>query len=138
MFTYIALSKRGKLLMLMETLQTTVLDNRILDYIIFIATFLAGIAGVSIIKSIILNRIKAWSEKTATTIDDFLIRIFETKLIPILYFGVFYLTFNSLAMADQVRRAVDIAGIVILTFFGLRFIMALINYSLETYWKERG
>lgn len=123
--------------MLTDTLQTTVLDNRILDYLIFIAAFLAGIVSVRLVKGIILNRIKAWSQKTSTTIDDFLVRIFEKKLIPILYFGIFYISFNSLILADSVSRALDIAGIVILTFFGLSLIMALINYSLETYWIRK-
>lgn len=123
--------------MLTDTLQTTVLDNRILDYIIFTGAFLAGIVGVRIIKGIILNRLKTWSEKTSTTIDDFLVRIFEKKLVPILYFGVLYLSCNSLTLADSVSRTVDIAGIVILTFFGLQLVLELINYSLETYWTKK-
>jgi small-conductance mechanosensitive channel len=123
--------------MLIDTLQTTVLDNRVLDYIIFIAAFLAGIVGVRLIKSIIENRLKAWSKKTSTTIDDFVISIFEEKLIPIFYFGVFYLSFNSLVLADSISRTIEIAGIVILTIFGLRLILALINYSLETYWIKK-
>jgi small-conductance mechanosensitive channel len=123
--------------MLMDTLQTTVLDNRIIDYIIFIAAFLAGIVGVRFIKSIILNRLKAWSKKTSTTIDNFLVMIFEKKLIPIMYFGVFYLSFNGLTLIPSVIRIVDVTGIVILTIFGLRLIMALINYSLETYWIKK-
>ena len=123
--------------MLTDTLQTTVLDNRILDYIIFIASFLVGIIGIRLVKGVIENRLKAWSKKTSTTIDDFLIKIVEEKLIPILYFGVFYLSFNSLVLADPISRTVDIAGIVILTFFGLRLIMALINYTLETYWIKK-
>ena len=123
--------------MLNDTLQTTVLNNRILDYLIFIATFMAGMVSVRLIKAIILNRLKAWSKKTSTTIDDFLVMIFEKKLIPVLYFGVFYLSFNNLTLADSLSRAVDIAGIVILTFFGLRLVLELINYSLETYWTKK-
>jgi small-conductance mechanosensitive channel len=123
--------------MLMDTLQTTVLDNRIIDYIIFIAAFVAGIVGVRLIKGIILNRLKAWSKKTSTTIDNFLVMIFEKKLIPIMYFGVFYLSFNGLTLIPSVIRIVDVTGIVILTIFGLRLIMALINYSLETYWIKK-
>lgn len=123
--------------MLKDILQTTILDNRILDYLIFLAAFLAGIVGVYLIKSILLNRLKAWSEKTSTTIDDFLVAIFEKKLIPILYFGAFYLSFNSLTLAPSVIRTIDIAGMVILTFFGLCLIHSLINYSLETYWTRK-
>jgi small-conductance mechanosensitive channel len=123
--------------MLKETLQTTMLDNRVLDYLVFIGAFLAGILVVRLLKNITINRLKVWAEKTSTTIDNFLVKIIEKKLIPILYFGVFYLTFNSLVLTDPVRKAVDITGIVILTFFGLRLILALINYSIETYWVKK-
>lgn len=123
--------------MLTETLQRTFLDNRVLDYLVFLGSFLAGIIGVRLIKSIIVNRLKAWAKKTSTTIDDFIVRIFEKKLIPILYFGIFYITFNGLLLTDTVIRIVDVAGIIVLTFFGLRLILALINYSLEAYWVRK-
>lgn len=123
--------------MFTDTLQTTILNNRILDYLIFIAVFFVGILAVTILKAITLKRLKAWAEKTSTTIDDFLVTIFEKKLIPILYFGVFYLSFNSLTLAPFLIKTVDIAGMVILTFFGLGLIHSLINYSLETYWIKK-
>jgi small-conductance mechanosensitive channel len=117
--------------------QTSFLGNSIRNYLIFLAVFIAGLLIIKVIKSISLHRLKKWSEKSATTIDDFLLEIFEKKLIPLFYFGVFYLSFNSLTLTDSVRRIIDVAGIIILTYFGLRFILALINYSLERYWVRK-
>jgi small-conductance mechanosensitive channel len=123
--------------MFSDILQSSFFQNRVLDYLIFLASFAAGIIIIQILKSIILRHLKAWSEKTHTTIDDFLIRIFEKKLIPPLYFGVLYLSFNRLTLSPLVSRVLDISGIVIFTYFGLRLILELINYSLETYWIKK-
>ncbi len=117
--------------------QTSFLGNSIQGYLIFLAVFIVGILIIKVIKSVSLHRLKAWSEKSATTIDDFLLVIFKTKLIPLFYFGVFYLSFNSLTLTASVRRIIDVAGIIILTYFGLRFVLALINYSLEQYWGRK-
>jgi small-conductance mechanosensitive channel len=118
-------------------LQTSFLGNSIQDYLIFIAIFTAGIVTVRILKGISLHRLKAWSESTATTIDDFLLLILKKKLIPLFYFGVFYVSFNSLTLNASARRIIDVAGIIILTYFGLRLILELINYSLERYWVKK-
>ncbi|MEN8262195.1 MAG: mechanosensitive ion channel domain-containing protein [Nitrospirota bacterium] len=117
--------------------QTSFLGNSIQDYLIFIAIFASGILTVRILKGISLHRLKTWSDKTATTIDDFLLMILEKKLIPLFYFGVFYLSFNSLTLTASARKIVDVAGIIILTYFGLRLILELINYSLQRYWVKK-
>ena len=117
--------------------QTSFLGNSIQDYLIFIAIFAAGILTVRILKGISLHRLKAWAESTTTTIDDFLLLILEKKLIPMFYFGAFYLSFNSLTLTASARKIVDVAGIIVLTYFGLRLILELINYSLERYWVRK-
>ncbi len=118
-------------------LQTSFLGNSIQDYLIFIAIFTAGIVTVRILKGISLDRLKTWSEKTATTIDDFILLILEKKLFPLFYFGVFYISFNSLTLNESARKIIDVAGIIIMTYFGLRLILELINYSLERYWVRK-
>lgn len=123
--------------MLKEILQTSFLGNTIRDYLVFLAAFLVGIFVIKVFKSISLNRLRAWAKKTSTTIDDFLIDIFEKKLIPLFYFGAFYLSINMLKLDRPVQNIVNTAGIIILTYFGLRFILTLINYSLESYWVKK-
>jgi len=120
-----------------EILQQTFFQNRVMDYLISIAVFVAGILAIKIIKSIFLHKLKVWSKKTSTTIDDFLIRIIEKKLVPLLYFGLLYLAIKTLTLSPSAIKALDISGLVVLTYFSLRFIMELINYSLETYWLKK-
>ena len=120
--------------MLEDILQKTFLGNSVEAYLIFLAVFIAGLLIMKVLKSIVLRRLKAWSEKTSTTIDDFLIRTIEGKLIPLLYFGVLYLAFNGLTLSDYLRKALNIVSIIVVTYFGIRLLVALINYSLERYW----
>jgi small-conductance mechanosensitive channel len=123
--------------MINDILQTTFLQNRILDYLFFLATFFLGIIIIRILKAVILNRLKVWAEKSSTTIDDFLINIFEKKLLPLFYFGVFYVATKSLTLNPSVSKVIDVLGVVLLTFFSIQLFIALIYYSLDRYWTEK-
>jgi len=123
--------------MLKDILEITFLQNSVLDYLIFLSTFLAGILVVRIIKNLVLNRLRAWAKKTATAIDDFLIRIFEKTLLPLVYFGVFYLATRSLTLNPTLSRIIDVLGVILLTIIGIRFLVAIINYALRTYWLKK-
>ncbi|MFQ6002902.1 MAG: mechanosensitive ion channel family protein [Candidatus Zixiibacteriota bacterium] len=123
--------------MFKDILEISFLQNRVLDYLIFLATLIVGILFVRILKSIILRRLRAWAEKTATTIDDFLIRIFEKTFLPLLYFGVFYLATHSLTLHPTLSKIIDVLGVVFLTILAIRFLVAIIRYALETYWLKK-
>jgi len=123
--------------MLKDILEITFLQNSVLDYLIFLAILLVGILVVRIIRSIILSRLKAWAKKTATTIDDFLITIVEKTLLPLVYFGVFYLSTRTLTLNPTLSKVIDVLGVILLTIFGIRFLVAIIRYALETYWLKK-
>ncbi|MEA1995883.1 MAG: mechanosensitive ion channel family protein [Campylobacterota bacterium] len=124
--------------MLNGFMQQTFLQNRILDYLIFIAVFLVSVFVIQIFKVIILKRLKKWAEKTNITIDDFLIHIIEKTLLPLLYFGAFYLSTRCLTLSSFLNKAIDALGITLLTAFGIYFLIKIINYALENYWLKKG
>ena len=123
--------------MLKDILEMSFFQNSVLDYLIFLATLIVGILVVRIIKSVVLSRLRAWAEKTATTIDDFLISIFEKTLLPLAYFGVFYLSTRALTLNPTLSKIIDVFGVILLTIFGIRFLVAIIKYALETYWLKK-
>ncbi|GBD98964.1 low conductance mechanosensitive channel YnaI [bacterium BMS3Abin07] len=116
-----------------DIMQISFLRNRILDYLIFFSILFIGILAIRIFRHLILNRLRAWAEKTATDIDDFLLQVFEKTLLPILYFGIFYLSTRSLTLNAALNKIVYTLGVIVLTVFGIRFLVALINYTIETY-----
>ena len=123
--------------MVSDILSMSFLHNRVLDYLIFLTSFVVSVLIIKTIKKIIILRLKAWADKTSTTIDDFITSIFEKKLIPLLYFIALYFSLNSLTITETVQKTVNISVAIILTYFGLRFVVSLINYSLESYWIKK-
>jgi small-conductance mechanosensitive channel len=123
--------------MFRDILRISFLRNRISDYLICLLVFVIGIFIIYIFKRIILNRLKTLAKKTATPIDDFVIRTFEKTLVPWFYFGAFYLSIHNLTLSRNLTKVIDVIGIVLLTICGIRFLVAIINYLLGTYWSRR-
>ncbi|MEE9591187.1 MAG: hypothetical protein V3W26_01610 [Thermodesulfobacteriota bacterium] len=122
--------------MFYDIIQQTFFHNRLLDYLFSLSFLIIGLLIIRILKGIILKRFKTWAAKTATKIDDFMIHAFEKTLLPIFYFGVFYLAVGVLTLPSTLEKSIDVLGIVILTFFGVRFLITLISYTLEVYWTK--
>ncbi|MEE9595092.1 MAG: mechanosensitive ion channel family protein [Candidatus Hydrothermarchaeales archaeon] len=124
--------------MLQDILQLTFFQNTVLDYLTAFSIFLVGIFIVKIFKGIILGRLKTWTAKTAVAFDDFLIKNIEKTVVPVLYFGAFYLGMHSLSLSASLIKAINVLGAVLLTFFGIRFLAAIIDYSLQDYLLKKG
>lgn len=121
----------------MTMIYQTFFGNRILDYLIFLGAFLAGLLVIRIFKNVILKRLKVWSRKTETTLDDFLINTFEKTLQPLLYFGAFYLTVSYLTLNPALVKAINVIGAVLLTIVGIKFSVAMLTYVFETWWLKK-
>ncbi|MBU0897401.1 MAG: mechanosensitive ion channel family protein [Candidatus Omnitrophica bacterium] len=113
------------------------LDNRLLDYIIFLLIFLGALIVIKIFRGIVLKRLKKLAEKTVTTIDDFLISTLERIVLPLLYFGAFYLAVNSLALNLLLNKIINVLGVAVLTLFTARLITEIIGYGFKFYWSGR-
>ncbi len=123
--------------MFQELFYQTFYQNRILDYVISVAVFLVALLLVRVFKHIILRRLRVWAERTSTKIDDFMIHTFEKTLFPIFYFGSFYLAVRILVLPPALNKYIDVLGVVVLTFFGVRFLIALVIYVIEMYWARK-
>ncbi len=62
----------------------------------------------------------------------------EKYALPFLYFLVIYFSFSFITVQPQVKKIIDIAIIVISTFFALKFIVAFIKHLLKFYWTKGG
>ena len=123
--------------MLADLMDQTFLQNRIMDYLVFLSIFFGGMAVIQVVKGIILKRLRVWAAATATSLDDFLIRAFERNLVPILYFGVFYIGLKSLTLNQALGKGVDVLGAVVLTLYGVRLLIEVLSHFLQTYWLSR-
>ena len=123
--------------MFQEILQTTFLNNRILDYLIFISVFVFGVIVVKIFRSVIIKRLKVLAEKTATAIDNLLVQGIEKYLLPLFYFGVFYLSIQFLTLNPILQKVINILGLVLLTIFGVQFLLLIFVGGLNAYFEKK-
>jgi len=124
--------------MFQEIIEKTFLGNRVLDYLIGLLIFLGCFIAIEIFQRILLHRLRQWAEKTATSIDDFIITLTQKIALPIAYFAAFYFAVNTLTLETQVRRGINTFIMAIITLFTARFVIIFADYGLNLYWRKRG
>jgi small-conductance mechanosensitive channel len=124
--------------MIQQIIEQTFLGNRILDYLISVLLLLMSFGAIKIFRHFFIKRLKVWAEKTATTLDDFLVKIIQSIVLPLAYFAAFYLSVNILNLDPLLKRIIDIIGMAVLTLFTARLAAALIGYGFNVYWTKRG
>ena len=122
--------------MLMEILEISFLNNRILDNLICKGVFLLSMVAIKIFERIILKKLKKWAEKTITTLDDFIVSVFERVVTPFLYLGAFYVSIQILTLNAFLVKVVNVLGIAALTIFTVRAASRVINYGFAVYSQE--
>jgi len=122
---------------LKDCLQNLILGNRVLDYLIFLSIFIVGVVLVFVFKYFVLRRIRSWAKTVAFTAVNVLTRIISKTIIPLLYFGAFYLSTRFLKLHPVLSKATNIVAVVLLTLFGISFLIATISFVLETYWIKK-
>jgi small-conductance mechanosensitive channel len=123
-------------------LQQEYFQNRLVDYIISLATFIIAVLLITILKNFVLKILRTMASKKTSRIDDNFVEVFQEQIKPfinLLYFGAFYLSIYHLNIPVIVEKYLNIIISALFIFFGVRFILSLISYFLENYWikKER-
>ena len=118
-------------------LDQTYFGNTILNYIISLGIFILGIIVIKIFKTIILSRLKKWSEATDTTIDDFIVKGIQKTVVPLLYLGALYLAIEYLKIGQNTMVVINKIAIIVFTFFLLRAISSVIRFSLSAYISKK-
>ena len=124
--------------MFQEIMEKIYLGNSVLDYATSAGFFLAGIVVIKITELFLIKRLKKWSEKTATDIDDFVVEIIQRIGIPFARFGVLYLSINLLTLAPLFKKTIDTIIVAVITIFTARLVVAFTTYGIQTHLKAKG
>lgn len=111
--------------------------NRVLDYLIFGSILIVGTIIAKMINKVLIKNLYRWAERTPSTIDDFLVQTFAEKIRPFLYYGLLFLALQFLRVAPVITKGLHLLGIVLLTFYGVRFLLDVLKMFLENYWLKR-
>lgn len=106
----------------------TFLNNTARDWAIALGIILASIIALRLVQYFVIRRLKALSERTQTTIDDFLIRIIQKSVMPLLYILTFYAGIQYLALPAKAKNILHVAILVVITFYFLRIITSFVGY----------
>jgi small-conductance mechanosensitive channel len=110
-----------------------IFNNTIKDYIIFLLAFIIGFLLVRLFKKILLSKLYHWASKTGNGFLDFSIKTFENKLLPLIYFGVFYLSIQGLTLSSLLIKIINGIGLTLIVIYGVRFCLSFIIYGIEIY-----
>lgn len=116
-------------------LKISFFHNTVLQYLISVGIFFIGIIFIHLIKVAVIQYLKKLSQKTETVFDDFLIENIERTVIPMLYFGAFYIALHNLKF-EVVDKTINALGAVIITLLGIRFAISILAQLLENYWLK--
>ena len=85
----------------------------------------------------ILIRLKKWSEKTQTDIDDYVVDGIQTFGIPILNFIVIYFGISYLTLSDKATKYAHGALSVVITYYAIRLLSSIILLVLQSHVRKQ-
>ena len=114
-------------------LQEVFLGNTVKDWGIAIGVFIGVYIVVRVFEFLLVRYLKNLATKTKTQVDDFLIEVIHTSVVPMAYFGGVYLGMRYLSFSDKVYNVTHIALLVVFTFYVLRIITSAIKFTVYHY-----
>lgn len=109
----------------------SILNNTVRDWSIALGIIIASIIALRLIQFFVIRRLKALSERTQTTFDDFLIRSIQKSVMPLLYILAFYAGSHYLTLPTKALNILHVAVLVVITFFFLRIISSFVGYAFH-------
>ena len=123
--------------MLQDVLQTTVLNNTVSDYLLALAILGISLLAINVVRSIVIQRLKRWSKRTETDLDDRLIHLTEQPVVFLLYLGAIYVSLINLELHPILERVGDVLMVFLTTLLTIRLLGSLIEYGIRIYCVTR-
>lgn len=108
-----------------------ILENTVRDWLIMLGIIVVSFLLLRLFQRIVVSRIKDFAARTATTFDDFLIRMIQSLVMPLLYLLILYYAFRYVHLPARLQTVLNVAMLFIVTFFVLRMITAFVGYSFH-------
>lgn len=105
--------------------------NSVLAYIIALSIIIFGLVIVQILfKRLVLTKLENWAFQSESHIDDKIVFGVEKFGVPILTYAIIYWAVNSLTLSPKVSKVIDIATAVVIAYFIIRMISAVIQQMI--------
>jgi small-conductance mechanosensitive channel len=104
------------------------LGNAVRDWSIAIAIIVGSCLVLKVIRDVLVSRLRKLSTRTKTTLDDFIIKLIRSSLMPLAYVLAVYFGLQYLKLSPTAARVMHIAIMVVAAFFIIRAINSFISY----------
>lgn len=111
--------------------------NTVSDYIISLGIIVLAALIIKIFRAVFLNNLDKRVKRTKSKVLEFISVNTDRFIIPLLYLGAVYTGLTYLNLSRSLRRDIDAASIIITTFFAVRFILLVIDYSIRYFFQAR-
>lgn len=118
-------------------LETTFLGNSFSEYGLAIVTLLFAIVIIRVVQFVVIRRLQRWSSRTATDLDDRLLKIVDRPVLLLLYLGAFYVAVSNLTLHPILEQSIGIICVVIGTVLGIQLLGSLVEYGARLYLLQR-
>ena len=111
-----------------------VFGNTVRQYALSLGMLVGGALLIKLFEAIVLRRARARAAATGTKVDDVLVGLIDRAVLPVLFFGLFYISVQHLKLHPKVERGVWLLGVTIFTYVGARLLSAILTAYFEHFW----
>ncbi len=114
-----------------ELLQKMFIGNTVLAYIKAGILFAGAIIALLILNKVVLNRLRTLASKTETRIDNFVMRVIERSIAPLLFLGAFYFAITHLTLTNTIEKVLNSFAIAFFVVQTTRFLITVLIHIIE-------
>ncbi|HEY6502394.1 MAG TPA: mechanosensitive ion channel family protein [Chitinophagaceae bacterium] len=112
--------------------------NTLKVWLTAMAITLFAVALARILQAVVLKKVKRIAERTNSTVDDFLVRLLQRGVMPLLYFVAIYTGIRYLELPQGIVKIVHAVFMVIVVFYIIRGISDLFSYIFQRFTRQGG
>lgn len=117
---------------LKELMNTEFMGNSLYEYAVVLGIIFVAVIIIHIIKRKVISKSKE-GETGEGRHHDLFLKAVNRLLIPFLYLGSIYIALTTLTFGDKADRYINIIYEIIAAWYGIRFVIALVNFFISKY-----
>jgi small-conductance mechanosensitive channel len=106
-------------------------NNPLREWAICIGIIVFSLIILRLLKFVVIKKIRAFSMRTKTTFDDFLVEVIQSSVMPLLYVLAIFSALKYINLPGKAADVIRVAMLFIVTFFVLRMITSFIGYAFK-------
>lgn len=115
----------------LDFLQRVYWRNTVQDYLITLGIILLGLVLVRLFKKGVLGKLRQWTSRTKSNLDDYLVDSMDRFGIPALNFAVIYFALDFIRLSRKVDKIVTMITTIIITILIIRILSSTILLVLQ-------